>query len=71
MENVLRSWAIGLLQLLYRLSCHAARSVSHVGRILNNILYINLFQIVPEERVLTSLFGPDFIDYKSRARRWL
>jgi len=35
------------------------------------ILYINLFQIVPEERVLTTLFGPDFIAYKSRARRWL
>ena len=35
------------------------------------ILYINLFQIVPEERVLTTLFGPDFIAYKSCARRWL
>jgi len=35
------------------------------------ILYINLFQIAPEERVLTTLFGPDFIAYKSRARRWL
>ena len=35
------------------------------------ILYINLFQIVPEERVLTTLFGPDFIAYKSRVRRWL
>ena len=35
------------------------------------ILYLNLFQIVPEERVLTTLFGPDFVAYKSRARRWL
>ena len=35
------------------------------------ILYINAFQIVPEERVLTTLFGPDFLAYKSRARRWL
>ena len=35
------------------------------------ILYIDLFQIVPEERVLTTLFGQDFIAYKSRARRWL
>ena len=35
------------------------------------ILYINLFQILPEERVLTTLFGPDFIAYKSRTRRWL
>lgn len=35
------------------------------------ILYIDSFQIVPEERVLTTLFGPDFIAYKSRVRRWL
>ena len=35
------------------------------------ILYINLFQIVPEERVLATLFGADFIAYKSRVRRWL
>jgi len=35
------------------------------------ILYIDLFQIVPEERVLTTLFGQDFIAYKSRVRRWL
>jgi protein-S-isoprenylcysteine O-methyltransferase Ste14 len=35
------------------------------------ILYINSFQIVPEERVLTNLFGPDFIAYQSRTRRWL
>ena len=35
------------------------------------ILYMNRFQIEPEERALTSLFGQDFIAYKSRVRRWL
>ena len=35
------------------------------------ILYIHLFQIVPEERALTSLFGAEFLAYKSRVRRWL
>ena len=35
------------------------------------ILYINLFQILPEERALTSLFGSEFLAYKSRVRRWL
>jgi protein-S-isoprenylcysteine O-methyltransferase Ste14 len=35
------------------------------------ILYIHLFQIVPEERALTSLFGEEFLAYKSRSRRWL
>jgi protein-S-isoprenylcysteine O-methyltransferase Ste14 len=35
------------------------------------MLYINRFQIAPEERVLTSLFGNDFAAYQSRVRRWL
>jgi protein-S-isoprenylcysteine O-methyltransferase Ste14 len=35
------------------------------------MLYINRFQILPEERVLTSLFGRDFAAYQSRVRRWI
>ena len=35
------------------------------------ILYINRFQIAPEERALTSLFGQEFAAYRSRVRRWL
>jgi len=35
------------------------------------ILYINRFQIAPEERVLTSLFGQTYVAYQMRARRWL
>jgi len=35
------------------------------------ILYINCFQIAPEEKALTSLFGQEFVAYKSRVRRWL
>jgi protein-S-isoprenylcysteine O-methyltransferase Ste14 len=35
------------------------------------ILYMNRFQIVPEERVLATLFGQEFAVYKSRVRRWL
>ena len=35
------------------------------------ILYMNRFQIGPEEAALTSVFGPDFTTYKSRVRRWL
>lgn len=34
-------------------------------------LYMNRFQISPEERVLAELFGSDFADYKKRVRRWL
>ena len=34
------------------------------------VIYMNRFQIRPEERALTKLFGQDFIDYKARVRRW-
>lgn len=35
------------------------------------ILYMNHFQIEPEERALATLFGQAFAAYKARARRWL
>jgi protein-S-isoprenylcysteine O-methyltransferase Ste14 len=34
-------------------------------------LYIERFQIRPEEKALVALFGSAFTDYTSRARRWL
>jgi protein-S-isoprenylcysteine O-methyltransferase Ste14 len=36
-----------------------------------SVLYINEFQIKPEERALSSLFGPEYAAYKERVRRWL
>jgi len=35
------------------------------------VLYINRFQIQPEERALSALFGSRYEDYKSGVRRWL
>ena len=35
------------------------------------VVYINRFQIVPEEQALTSLFASEFVAYQSRVRRWL
>ena len=35
------------------------------------VLYINRFQIDPEERVLLQKFGPSFSAYKTKVRRWL
>ncbi|OOG42906.1 isoprenylcysteine carboxylmethyltransferase family protein [Polaromonas sp. A23] len=35
------------------------------------VLYMNRFQIGPEERVLSSLFGADYAAYQARVRRWL
>ncbi len=35
------------------------------------VLYMNRFQIAPEERALRELFGDTFRDYEQRVRRWL
>lgn len=35
------------------------------------VLYITRFQIIPEERVLASLFGAEYGAYKGRVRRWV
>jgi len=35
------------------------------------ILYMNRFQIEPEERALAALFGQAFAAYKASVRRWL
>jgi len=34
------------------------------------VLYVNRFQIQPEERVLTELFGSEYANYTRRVRRW-
>jgi protein-S-isoprenylcysteine O-methyltransferase Ste14 len=35
------------------------------------VIYINRFQIAPEERALAALFGATYADYQSAVRRWL
>lgn len=35
------------------------------------VLYINRFQIVSEERALSSLFGAEYAAYRQLVRRWL
>lgn len=35
------------------------------------ILYMTRFQILPEERALTHLFGPEYKAYQQQTRRWL
>ena len=35
------------------------------------VVYMNRFQIAPEESALRSRFGRDFADYSNQVRRWL
>ena len=35
------------------------------------VLYMNRFQIAPEERALAALFGADYAAYRASVRRWL
>ena len=35
------------------------------------ILYMTRFQIVPEERALSAMFGATYSTYRARVRRWL
>lgn len=35
------------------------------------VLYMNRFQIRPEERALARRFGPAFAEYAARVRRWI
>jgi protein-S-isoprenylcysteine O-methyltransferase Ste14 len=49
----------------------------HIGNLLaflflpGFVLYMNRFQIIPEEKFLLSRFGDAFSAYQSRVRRWL
>jgi len=57
------AWLIGWL-------CFLASPLT-ICFIFGFILYMNRFQIIPEERILTTLFKQDYIDYCAQVRRWL
>ncbi|AWB70858.1 isoprenylcysteine carboxylmethyltransferase family protein [Vibrio cholerae] len=61
---------LGLLLLLFGLAYwqENALSLVIVGGFL---LYMNQYQIEPEERILEAKFGEAYLDYKKRVRRWL
>ena len=35
------------------------------------ILYLNIFQIIPEENAMVDLFKNEFLEYKKNVRRWI
>jgi protein-S-isoprenylcysteine O-methyltransferase Ste14 len=61
---------VGLLFVLLAWAAFLAAPWSLVGPVAF-VFYISRFQITPEERVLTPLFGEAYSNYKTRVRRWL
>jgi protein-S-isoprenylcysteine O-methyltransferase Ste14 len=56
---ILIAWAAALSNVLALLSAPAF------------VLYMNCFQILPEERALASRFARDYAEYRARVRRWI
>lgn len=61
---------LGMLFLLVAWAAYLSSLIAVVG-VCAFWIYIERFQIRPEERVLESLFGSEFSDYMSRVSRWL
>jgi protein-S-isoprenylcysteine O-methyltransferase Ste14 len=61
---------LGWATILLGIALYLARPLAFVGPLLF-MLYINRFQIGPEERALEGLFGLDYKDYRGKVRRWL
>lgn len=61
---------LGMAFLLLAWSCYWASSAVLIDLPLF-IAYITLFQIKPEERILSEKFSDEFPDYCTRVRRWL
>ena len=61
---------VGLLFVLFAWAVFLSSAWALLGP-LALVLYLNRFQIAPEERVLSAMFGSGYSAYKSRVRRWL
>ena len=61
---------LGFLLLLLALACYLM-NVAAIALLPLFVLYMNQFQIAPEERFLLQKFGADYQAYCERVRRWL
>jgi protein-S-isoprenylcysteine O-methyltransferase Ste14 len=61
---------LGFLLVLVGWAAFLSNAVALIG-VFAYVLYMNRFQIAPEERALSAMFGAEFAAYKTRVRRWL
>jgi protein-S-isoprenylcysteine O-methyltransferase Ste14 len=61
---------LGFLLCLLSLGLFLGKPTSLIVTVLF-VIYMNTFQIVPEENILEKKFGEEFLIYKKNARRWL
>ncbi len=61
---------VGFALSLLAWACYLVSPLALLG-VLGFVLYMNRFQIGPEERALTILFGSEFQVYQAQVRRWL
>lgn len=61
---------LGFAIALVAWSIYLASPIALLG-VAGFVLYMNRFQIGPEERALAALFGDTFNAYRGRVRRWL
>jgi len=61
---------VGMCFLLSAWAVYLAALLPFAGPIIF-VLFITRFQIKPEERVLSQLFGDQYAEYSTRVRRWL
>jgi protein-S-isoprenylcysteine O-methyltransferase Ste14 len=62
---------LGIVLFLTACGIYSGNLVALVAGPLAFLVYMTVFQIKPEEDALTLIFGDDFVQYKSRVRRWL
>jgi protein-S-isoprenylcysteine O-methyltransferase Ste14 len=61
---------LGFLLVLLGWAAFLSNAVALIG-VFAYVFYMNRFQIAPEERALSAMFGAEFAAYKNRVRRWL
>jgi protein-S-isoprenylcysteine O-methyltransferase Ste14 len=61
---------VGVAFILLAWSMYLGSSWALLG-VVGFVIFINQFQIVPEERAMLALFGEEFVSYSKKVRRWL